>query len=236
MNTNEARKMNTQSETKTENEACPLDAIVNPPCNEVFLMDCMEGMKQYPDKFFDIAIVDPPYGNGTKADVGTGEYSRNWVKNRNGDWDIRPADIYWQELRRVSKNQIVFGANFFPLPPSRGYVCWYKTDEVKGRDFSEFEIAYTSFDKPARIFECKPFIRGGKRIHPTQKPLKLYDWLIMNYAEDCETILDTHVGSGSSRIAAHKAGKSFVGFEIDKDYHEAQEKRFKEFKKQLTLF
>lgn len=202
----------------------------------VYNLDCMEYLPQYDDNHFELAIVDPPYGNNTKADVGTGEYSRNWLNNRNGDWDNRPDAEYWKELYRISKNQIIFGANFFPLPPSRGYVCWYKSNEVKGRDFSEFELAYTSFDKPSRHFECKPFIRNGNRIHPTQKPVKLYEWLLKNYANEGDKILDTHVGSGSSRIACYKMGFQFTGFEIDEEYWFAQEERFNNFKRQLTLF
>ena len=220
--------------TNTGHEACPLDAIVNPPCNEVFLMDCMEGMKQYPDKFFDIAIVDPPYGLG---------YSNNPARQRfeNRSWDENiPGKDYFEELFRVSKNQVVWGGNYFNLPATQCVIFWYKQNPVS--NFSDGELAWTSFKRPTLCFDYRYY--GGmqgktsapKKYHPTQKPIALYDWLIKNFAEGCETILDTHVGSGSSRIAAHKAGKSFIGFEIDKDYHEAQEKRFKEFKKQLTLF
>jgi len=154
--------------------------------------------------------------------------------------DDKPDERYFTELFRVSKNQIIWGYNHLSnmLPKCREFVFWYKEQPVV--TFSDGELAWTSYQKTAKCFHY-PFHKAnaenkGYKIHPTQKPVKLYDWLIMNYAKDCETILDTHVGSGSSRIAAHKAGKSFVGFEIDKDYHEAQEKRFKEFKKQLTLF
>ena len=222
--------------TNTGHEACPLDAIVNPPCNEVFLMDCMEGMKQYPDKFFDIAIVDPPYGIGMNGG-NVGYKGNNNLAHKEWDKEI-PNDEYFCELRRVSKQQIIWGGNYYDLSGTRGFVIWDKGDSFKNRTYAECEFVWTSFDRNAKIYKYDPIANGDYKgkIHPTQKPVKLYDWLIMNYAEDCETILDTHVGSGSSRIAAHKAGKSFIGFEIDKDYHEAQEKRFKEFKKQLTLF
>ena len=233
MNTNEARKMNTESEAKTENEACPLDAIVNPPYNEVFLMDCMEGMKQYPDKFFDIAIVDPPFGIGNFVQ-NTGNKRGNKV-----EWnEYTPSDQYFNELRRVSKDRIIFGANYYNcFEETGGAIVWVKNQPMP--DFSKAVIASCSFHKKIEIYTqtWTNFVAKGRSgIHPCEMPLRLYEWLIKNYAEDCETILDTHVGSGSSRIAAHKAGKSFVGFEIDKDYHEAQQKRFKEFKKQLTLF
>ena len=226
--------MNT-SEANTGHEACPLDAIVNPPCNEVLLMDCMEGMKQYPDRFFDIAIVDPPYGLLNKLVDGGSTRNAKFDNHReNVTWDIKPNEDYFIELYRVSKNQIIWGGNYFDLPPTRCNIIWDKVQNFTG---SDFELAWTSFNKPSKAFRLSRVeaYNNGK-IHPTQKPVKLYDWLIMNYAKDCETILDTHVGSGSSRIAAHKAGKSFVGFEIDKDYHEAQEKRFNDYKRQLSLF
>jgi site-specific DNA-methyltransferase (adenine-specific) len=204
--------------------------------SELYNMDCVEGMKHYPDNHFDLAICDPPYGNETKADVGTGGYSRKTLNNKKGNWDCRPNTEYFIELFRVSKNQIIWGANFFDLPPSRGWLCWYKTNEVKGRDFSEFELAFTSFNKPARHFEYKPFIRDGQRIHPTQKPLQLYNWILKNYAETDAKILDTHVGSGSSRIACYLNGFDFVGFEIDEEYCQKSEKRFVDAISQQRLF
>ena len=206
----------------------------------VYNEDCMIGMARYPDKYFDLAIVDPPYGIG--ASRATGTYARaatNYSKETDKGWDKSPPEKkYFDELRRVSVNQIIWGANYMTdnIPPSKGWVVWYKTDELKGRDFSEVELAFTSFDCVARHFEYRPFIRGGARIHPTQKPIALYDWLIQHYAKDCKNILDTHVGSGSSRIAAHKHGKDFIGFEIDKRYWEAQEKRYQQFIAQGTLF
>jgi len=241
---NEKANIMKQNGTDNGQEACPLDAIVNPPCNKVFLMDCMEGMKQYPDKFFDIAIVDPPYGIGMDNQVVRQKPNRPNTKNRGGEkqykfseWDSEPPnDEYFEELFRVSKNQIIWGANYFctKLKPNYGWIFWDK--QMGENNFSAGEFAFQNIYKRSAMFSEPSMRVAGTRIHPTQKPVKLYEWLIKHYAEDCDTILDTHVGSGSSRIAAHKAGKSFVGFEIDKDYHEAQEKRFKEFKKQLTLF
>ena len=249
-----SKKMNTESERKTENEACPLDAIVNPPCNEVLLMDCMEGMKQYPDKFFDLAIVDPPYGIGASADsrVG-GSYTVNMggVKRKveakeytPKDWDFKKPTIeYWKELKRVSKNQIVWGGNYFVenLTDSPCWVVWNKRNGENNN--ADCELAWTSFKTAVRMFEWKwngmlqqNMKNKEERIHPTQKPVKLYEWLLSNYAKEGDKILDTHVGSGSSRIACHKMGFDFTGYEIDEYYWNAQEQRYKQFKKQLTLF
>lgn len=201
----------------------------------------MEYMKSLPDKAFDLAIVDPPYGIGVGS-RGVGDYSRKWTKySRETDkkWDVAiPDESYFIELFRVSVNQIIWGANYMTefLPPSMGWVCWYKSDEVKGRDFSEMELAFTSFNKAARHFEEKPFIRNGARIHPTQKPIDLYRWLLLTYAKDGDKILDTHLGSGSSAIAAHYMNFDFVGCELDKDYYDAACKRFKEQTAQQSLF
>ena len=206
------------------------------PKIELFNADWRDILPRYESNWFDLAIVDPPYGNGTKADNGTGDYARNWLKNEKGGWDKRPAEDYFKELERVSKHQIVFGANFFDMPPSRGWICWYKTNEVKGRDFSEFELAYSSFDKPARHFEYRPFIRNGERIHPTQKPVALYRWLLQNYAKEGDKILDTHLGSGSIAIACFEERFDLVACEIDEDYFAAMKKRYDEYRKQLQLF
>ena len=206
---------------------------------ELLNCDCMEYMATVPDKYFDLAIVDPPYGIGGSRGVGT--YSRealNYSAANDKRWDTKiPPKEYFDELRRISNNQIVFGANYMTehLPSSRGWICWYKSDEVKGRDFSEIELAYSSFNKAARHFECRPFIRGGNRIHPTQKPVALYEWLLTNYAKKGQRILDTHLGSGSSAIAAHYFGVDFVGCELDKDYFEAAKARFDMATKQLAM-
>lgn len=203
------------------------------PISEVYNEDCMIMMAKYPDKFFELAIVDPPYGIG--AEDGTGDYSKAVCK-KGKKWDLVPKREYFKELSRVSTNQIIWGGNYFNLPIHRGWICWYKTDEIKGRDFSEIELAWTSFNKPARHFELKPFQRNGDRIHPTQKPVALYKWLLKNYAKEGDKILDTHLGSGSSRIAAYLMGFDFYATELDKDYFEAQEKRFREQTAQQTLF
>jgi len=216
--------------------------------------DNMAIMKTFKDKEFDLAIVDPPYGIGAdkaqnnaamqriKAE-GKSKAGRGWKLYADTDWDNAiPTDEYWEQLFRVSKNQIVWGGNYFTeyLPPSMGWIMWDKGQ----RDFSlaDGELAWTSFNKALRIFEmsrgkalAKNNEQGG-RFHPTQKPEMLYSWILQNYAKQGDLILDTHLGSGSSRIAAYKGGFNFVGFEIDKEYYEKQEKRFNDFKSQLRLF
>ena len=224
------------------------------PSSEVYLEDCTKALKRFNDNHFDLAIVDPPYGIGAdkaqnnaamqriKAE-GKSKAGRGWKLYADTDWDNEtPNAEYWQELFRVSKNQIVWGGNYFTdyLPPSMGWIMWDKGQ----RDFSlaDGELAWTSFNKALRIFEmsrgkalAKNNEQGG-RFHPTQKPEMLYSWILQNYAKAGDLILDTHLGSGSSRIAAYKGGFNFVGFEIDQEYYEKQEKRFNDFKSQLRLF
>ena len=224
------------------------------PSSEVYLGDCTKALKRFNDNYFDLAIVDPPYGIGAdkaqnnaamqriKAD-GKSKAGRGWKLYADTDWDNEtPNAEYWQELFRVSKNQIVWGGNYFTdyLPPSMGWIMWDKGQ----RDFSlaDGELAWTSFNKALRIFEmsrgkalAKNNEQGG-RFHPTQKPEMLYSWILQNYAKAGDLILDTHLGSGSSRIAAYKGGFNFVGFEINEHYYEKQEKRFKDFVSQLRLF
>ena len=199
--------------------------------------DCMDAMREMPDKAFDLAIVDPPYG------IGGHEGNNPWVRakfsSKSKAWDSSiPNDNYFNEIRRVSVNQIIWGGNYFTdfLSPKMGWIVWFKTVECVGRAFSEFEMAWTSFERAARTVEVKPFQRNGSRIHPTQKPVALYKWLLTNYAKPGDRILDTHLGSGSSRIAAYDLGFEFHGYELDKDYFDAQEKRFAEHTAQATLF
>ena len=200
---------------------------------ELLHMDCMEYMRGLPDKAFDLAIVDQPYGIG--AEGGTGDYAKAAV-DRSKKWDTIPSPEYFTELFRVSRRQIIWGGNYFQLPVSRGWVCWYKTDEVKGRDFSEFELAWGSENEPARHVSMTPFQRGGIRIHPTQKPVALYRWLLKNYAKPGQRILDTHLGSGSIAIACDIEGFDLVGCEIDADYIAGARKRLADHQAQPRLF
>ena len=208
--------------------------------SEVYNMDCVAGMREYPDKYFDLAIVDPPYGIGAENHAGNAE--NGWKQWDKKNWDSSiPNEEYFTELFRVSKNQIIWGGNYFAnlLPNSQAWIFWDKGQ----RNFSlaDGELCWTSFKKSLRVFEmarakAKASI-GYEKIHPTQKPIELYEFCL-NFAklEQGDKILDTHLGSGSSRIAAYRNGFDFVGFELDKDYYEAQEKRFKTELMQPRLF
>lgn len=191
--------------------------------------DCMEAMKEFPDKFFDLAIVDPPYGIGINSSGRLGKYG-----GKGKDWDNKtPTDSYFIELFRISKNQIIWGGNYFKLPPTRCFLIWDKR-QPEGVSFASCELAWTSFDSSAKTFYQHP--KSEQRIHPTQKPVDLYMWLLQKYANPGDKILDTHLGSGSSRIAAHDMGFDFWGYELDADYFQAQEKRFKEHAMKGSLF
>jgi site-specific DNA-methyltransferase (adenine-specific) len=201
------------------------------PFSEVYNEDCIEVMKRYEDNYFDIAVVDPPYGIDINSS-GTHFKEKYEIK----DWDkATPNDEYFKELKRVSKNQIIWGGNYFldRLGNCKCFIIWDKKI-AEDMSFAMCEMAWTSFKNGAKIYNKTA--TQLNRIHPTQKPVGLYDWLINRYAEKGQIILDTHLGSGSSRISANKAGLSFVGCEIDKDYFNAQEKRYKEFISQTRLF
>jgi len=201
--------------------------------NKFYNMDCMEGMKQIPDKYFDLAIVDPPYGiDVTNMNMG----GRNTIrpdKSKKWDKDI-PTEKYFKELKRTSKNQIIWGGNYFDLPPTRGFVIWDKGESMYKRSFAECEFGWTSFDVSARIYKLNP--NQLDRIHPTQKPVKLYKWILKNYAKEGDKILDTHVGSASSLIACHQMGFDYIGFELDKEYYKLANERLEIAKAQISIF
>ena len=201
----------------------------------------MIAMSEFPDKFFDLAVVDPPYGlgiDGQKLSINKNP-KHNRKEHLQKDWDNSPPETrYFRELERVSRNQIIWGANYFVehlIQGKKGWIVWDKGQH--GLTMSDCELAYSSFDCPTRvvIINRVELLKDGT-IHPTQKPVALYDWIFKNYAKDGMKILDTHLGSGSSRISAHKAGLDFWGYELDKDYFEAQEQRFKTYLNQLDLF
>lgn len=215
---------------------------------QVFNRDCMEGMREVSDGYYDLAIVDPPYGIG---EDGKSNHSRGTVRAPSTkfavkNWDTQtPDQTYFDELLRISKNQVIWGGNYFldklPIPTS----CMIVWDKNNGEtDFADCELAWTSFTSAVRqfTFTWNGYNQGygqkdkEKRLHPTQKPVRLYKWLLKNYAKPGDKILDTHLGSGSSRIAAYDLGFSFTGYEIDTDYFQAQEKRFKQHISQLNLF
>ena len=205
-------------------------------------LDCMNGMAQFPDKFFELAIVDPPYSElcnlhgGHKSDSKYG-WRGLWASNKHHEWNVRPPAEYFSELIRVSKNQIIWGGNYMTdsLYPSMGWVIWDKGQ----RDFSlaDGEMAWTSFNKAMRIWDySRAKNLSEKRIHPTQKPVALYKWILKNYAKEGDTILDTHLGSGSSAIAAHDGGFEFTGIELDEEYYNAAKERIVMHQRQLNLF
>ena len=203
----------------------------------VYNEDCVEGLKRFSDKHFDLAIVDPPYGIGFSSKKQS-NFGKGGINHEYKGWDEEiPKAEYWEQLFRVSKHQIVWGANYMTefLKPSRCWISWYKMQEFST---NEFELAWTSFDKTCKQFNLSRVqaYAGSNKIHPTEKPIKLYEWILKEFAVEGNLILDTHLGSGSSRIAAAKAGKQFIGFEIDTEYYEKQEKRFNDFKSQLRLF
>ena len=238
--------------------------------NVAYNRDCMEAMREFPDKFFDLAVVDPPYGiniTGRSQSVNVerererrtavgGGGAFGGKKNANRGRPIIAPKIYhafndqtppnaeyFSELKRVSKNQIIWGGNYFLdfLGATPCVICW-----DKGRDglaFADGEFAWTSFSSPARIFHFKwngmlqeDMKNKENRVHPTQKPVALYAWIFQKYAKPGDKILDTHLGSGSSRIAAHDAGLDFWGYEIDPVYFKRQEERFERHAAQLNLF
>lgn len=201
---------------------------------ELLNIDCMEYMPTIPDKYFDLAVVDPPYGLGESVVNSGGRFKRYF--NNNGNWDLHtPDNTYFTELFRISKHQIIWGGNYFNLPPNKCFIVWDKM-QPENISFAMCEYAWSSFNKVAKIIKLRVQNQDG-RFHPTQKPVKLYDWIYNNYLPDGGKVIDTHLGSGSNAIAAHKAGNiDFVGCEIDKDYFDAANKRYNEFKKQLTIF
>ena len=251
------------------------------PTSVVFNEDCMKVMSRYPDKYFDLAVVDPPYGGGCSQSVDVerereqligghadwdskprgrfgGRFARynirgatisaertggKWAKKyQQGSipsnikhWDIAPPQEYFDELARVSKNQIIWGGNYFNLPPTRCFLVW---DKKLPEDFTMAmaEYAWTSFNDNAKIFRFVPQGKAGFRFHPTQKPVELYAWIYSRYAEEGYKILDTHLGSGSSRIAAYDAGLDFVGCEVCKEYFDESVKWFENHTSQISFF
>ena len=220
--------------------------------------DCLEAMKEFPDKFFDLAIVDPPYGDGSQTVNVEREREREQYWNRFGgrfdkykgienrgkvggevrkkiiSWDYAPNEEYFKELFRVSKNQIIWGGNYFSLPPTRCFLIWEKTNVPENFTMAMAEYAWCSIQGNAKIFKYSAVGQEG-RFHPTQKPIELYQWILSKYAKQGDKILDTHLGSGSSRIACYNGGYDFWGYEIDKEYFEKQEERFENHTSQLRM-
>ena len=221
--------------------------------SEFILGDCMEYLKKYPDDHFDLAIVDPPYGAGfTEGGGCKGWFSKyhqpfaNETRFGNKDsrfekykrhgainWDKAPTKEYFDELFRISKNQIIWGGNYFQLPPTRCFLIWRKKTISENFTMAMAEYAWTSFNDNAKVFEYAP--QDKERFHPTQKPIALYKWLLSKYAEKGDLILDTHVGSASSLIACEELGFDYVGFEIDEEYYSKAKDRLDTFNAQVRM-
>ena len=203
--------------------------------NRLYNMDCMDGMKPFPDKYFDLAIVDPPYGcevNNDRIERTGGTWSKKYGK-RIKQWDIAPSCEYFDELFRVSKNQIIWGGNYFRLPPTRCFLIWRKLTISESFSMAMCEYAWTSLTRNAKLFEYAP--QDKNRFHPTQKPVALYRWLLSHYAKKGDIILDTHAGSAASLVAAWEAGLSYVGFEVDSDYFSKAQARLDTVQEQGRL-
>ena len=222
--------------------------------------DCMEAMRHFPDKFFDLAVVDPPYGisadrfsNGTgykdhnglstakrlRLNNGAGKLKGRVLNQSDCSWDTKPpGKEYFDELRRVSRNQIIWGGNYFDLPPTRGIIVWDKIQPWE--NFSQVEMAWSSFSTPAALFRYSNTTSANAdhigKIHPTQKPVALYSWILGRYAKPGDKILDTHAGSASSLVACHRAGLDAWGFEIDQTYYAMANERLQREKAQVTIF
>lgn len=247
------------------------------PSSEVFNEDCMKVMARYPDKYFDLAVVDPPYGGGcskfvdverererennssavtltgtTSQEGGSAgclhatisaertggrskKYQQGSISSNIKHWDIAPPQEYFNELARVSKNQIIWGGNYFNLPPTRCFLVWDKK-QPENFTMAMAEYAWTSFNDNAKIIRIAPQGKPGFRFHPTQKPVELYSWIYSKYAKPGFKILDTHLGSGSNRIAAYDAGLDFVGCEVCKEYFDESVKWFENHAAQITFF
>ena len=210
--------------------------------------DNMQLMSRYEDNYFDLAIVDPPYGidihkmNYTQSTKGGVAKRKDYSSV--GDWDSRtPTDEYFKELFRVTKNQVIFGGNYFNLPLTKSWLIWDKrTQDKYSNDFADCEMAWNSFNKTAKIFRWlwsgmmqQDMKNKEIRIHPTQKPVQLYEWLLMNYAKEGDKILDTHLGSGSIALACHNLGYDLTACELDKEYYDSAIKRLNEHTAQLRI-
>jgi site-specific DNA-methyltransferase (adenine-specific) len=202
---------------------------------QLYNQDCLDAMRGMKDNEFDLAIVDPPYGLGKRTTDGGGVNSQIRFMDdiRRSNWDDKiPSDEYFDQLKRVCKNYIVWGGNYFPLSCYRTFIVWDKENHLP--TMSQVELAVTSFDKPARLVKISSTQKD--RFHPTQKPVALYLWLLQKYAQSGDKILDTHLGSGSSALAAHDLGFDFVGYELDTEYYDKAQERLRQHQRQLSLF
>ena len=210
--------------------------------NRLYLMDCMEGMAEFPDGFFDLAICDPPYGIGRDGQKHRIEKNpkHNRKEHARKEWDRQiPGEDYFRELERVSREQVIFGGNYFVEHLREGHKGWLVWDKgQRGLSMSDCELAYTSFDTPTRIFTLNRVeLQIEGTIHPTQKPVRLYSWVLQQFARPGMRILDTHAGSASSLIACHRfGGLEYIGFEVDEDYFRAASARLEFEQAQIRIF
>lgn len=212
--------------------------------NKFYNMDCMEGMKHIPDKYFELAIVDPPYGINMDGGKIGGDKLGKATEYTKKKWDSQPPKKeYFDELIRVSKHQIIWGANHFISLIPFNSPCWVVWDKDNTGNFADCELAFTSFDTAVRKFKYRwngmlqeNMKNKEIRIHPTQKPVALYKWLLNNYAKEGDKILDTHVGSASSLIACYEMGFDYIGFELDKEYYKLANERLEITKAQISIF
>lgn len=227
--------------------------------SEYLNMDCLEGMREYPDNYFDLAIVDPPYGDAgqtykrsnktrfggrfdryKQADDtprGVSQTGGTWASKYGKKiiaWNTAPEQEYFDELFRVSRNQVIWGGNYFSLPPTRCFLIWRKTNIPEKFSMAMCEYAWTSFNDNAKLFEHSSQ-SDRNRFHPTQKPIALYKWILTNYAHEGDRILDTHVGSASSLIACEELGFEYTGFEIDEEYYRKSLDRINRHKAQVSI-
>jgi len=202
--------------------------------NQIILADCMDIMRDIPDKYFELAIVDPPYGI-ERFKKGSLRFDKNNSMPDGIKWDNKPKENYFKELFRVSHSQIIWGANNFILPTTEYFIIWDKQQTVD--NFACAEYAWTNVKKPAKLFRYSIHKHNQiTKIHPTQKPVALYRWLLQNYAKPGDKIIDTHSGSGSCAIACHIEKHDFLAIEKDPDYHAASVKRLEEVRAQGVLF
>lgn len=220
--------------------------------NKIYNEDCLQAMKQIPDKYFDLCIVDPPYGIGASTEVFTRKGKQtgkslaiSGLNYKNSTWDKEPpSKEYFKELFRISRNQIIWGANHFIEQFNKNSSCWIVWDKLTGNNYyADCELAWASFKSAVRKFSFMwkgMFQENMKnkeiRIHPTQKPVALYEWLLKNYAKKGDKILDTHLGSASSIIACKKFGFDYLGFELDKEYFDLASERLNRFDRQENMF
>jgi len=204
--------------------------------NKITHGDCLEVMKELPDKCIDLVLTDPPYGIGISSQTGIGYKGFNVFTPKNWD-NAAPSSEYFSEIFRISKNQIIWGGNYFGLN-SRCYLVWDKGEGFYNRTYAEAELAYTSFDANVRIYKRDPLAKGDYRgkIHPTQKPVPLFEWCLNNYSEEGDIILDCFSGSGTTAVACHNLKRNFICIEKDEEYYKASCERLQNAQAQMTLF